>query len=68
MFIHKSFLEFRKYLYLKTLCFLGPVFCGELGWMWVRIEGHYCMYCPPVLELEQVSKSYCWPEDRELGL
>ena len=40
MFIYKSYLEFRKYLYLKTLCFLGPVFCGELGWMWVRIEGH----------------------------
>lgn len=40
LFIYKSFLEFRKYLYLKTLCFLGPVFCGELGWMWVRIEGH----------------------------
>lgn len=43
MFIYKSFLEFRKYLYLKTLCFPGLVFCGELGWMWVRIEGHYCI-------------------------
>ena len=43
LFIYKSFLEFRKYLYLKTLCFLGLVFCGELGWMWVRIEGHYCI-------------------------